>query len=197
MIKINNELKEKFINVGMDDIQITTNDKPIIGTWGLGPCMGFILYSKENKKAIAGHISSAQLLDDNSLEKLRLQLLKLIIQNKLCNSSFDLILVEGAQKSIYYKEWYELDILQNQQKKNYSLFEILEKNLLLLNLIKINNVKKSDFENNEIQVVDLEGKLCYETNNEASKLFAFNANTGSFITNEAFILPLKKETKKY
>lgn len=197
MIKINNELKEKFINVSMDDIQINTKDKPIIGTYALGPCMGFILYSKENKKAIVGHISSSQLLDDNSLEKLKLKILKIIAQNNLINASFDITLIEGAQKSIYYKEWYELDILQNQEKKTYSLFEILEKTLTQLPTIKINSINNSNFKTEDIQMVDIEGNLCDEHNNEASKQFAFNANTGKFITNELFILPEKKETKKY
>lgn len=197
MIKINNELKENFIYVNMDDIQITTNNKPIIGTCSLGPCMGFIMYSKENKKAIVGHISSSQLLDDNSLEKLKLKISKIIIQNDLTNSSFDIMLIEGAQKSIYYKEWYELGILQNQEKKTYSLFEILEKVLTLLPHIKINSINKSNFKIEDIQIVDIEGNLCDESNNEASKQFAFNANTGKFITNDVFILPEKKETKKY
>lgn len=197
MIKINNELKEKFISVHMDDIQITTKDKPIIGTYALGPCTGFILYSKENRKAIVGHISSSQLLDDNSLEKLKLKISKIIMQNDLINASFDIMLIEGAQKSIYYKEWHELDILQNHEKKTYSLFQILEKVLTLLPYIKINSINKSNFESGDIQIVDIEGNLCDESNNEASKQFAFNTNTGKFITNDVFILPEKKETKKY
>lgn len=197
MIKINNVLKDKFINVGMDDIQISTNNKPIIGTCALAPCMGFILYSKENKKSIVGHISSSQLLDNNSLEKLKLKIFKIIAQNNLVNDYFDIMLIEGAQKSIYYKEWYELDTLQNQEKKTYSLFEVLEKVLIQLPAIKINSINKSNFESEDIQIVDIEGNLCDESNNEASKQFAFNANTGKFITNELFIIPEKNETKKY
>ena len=142
MLEINDILKDKYINVHMNDIQISTNDKPIIGTGSLGPCMGFILHSKDKKRAIVGHISCSQLLDNNNLEKLRLQILKIIIENELINSFFDLILIEGAQKSIYYKDWYELDILQTQEKRTYSLFEILEKNLTQIDLIKINNIKK-------------------------------------------------------
>lgn len=197
MLKINNELKNKFINVQMNDIKISTNDKPIIGTYALGPCMSFILFSKENSRAIVGHISCSQLLDNNNLEKLRLQILKIIIENELTNTSFDLTLIEGAQKSLYYRAWYELDILQNQEKKTYSLFEILEKNLIQLGLIKINDIKKSNFSINEIQTVDIEGNLCNESNQEASRQFAFNANTGEFITNEIFILPDNKDIKKY
>ena len=197
MLEINNTLKDKFINVHMNDIQISTDEKPIIGTYALGPCMGFILYSVEYKKAIIGHISCSQLLDNNNLEKLRLQILKIIIENKLVNSSFDLMLIEGAQKSIYYKDWYELDILQNQEKRTYSLFEVLEKNLTHIDFVKINNIKKDNFNTDEIQTVDIEGNLCDESNNEASKQFAFNANTGAFITNEIFILEENKDIKKY
>lgn len=196
MLVINDTLKHNFINVRMNDIQISTNDRPIIGTFALGPCMGFILHSQEKKRAIVGHISCSQLMDNNSLEKLRLQILKLIIENKLINSSFDLMLIEGAQKSLYYRKWYELDILQNEEKRTYSLLEILEKNLMQIDLIKIINIKKN-FNNYEIQIVDLDGNLCAKDNNESSKQFAFNANTGNFATNEIFILPQKEETKKY
>ena len=140
VIKINDTLKEKFIIANMDDIQISTTDKPIIGTFALGPCMGFILYSKEKKKAIVGHISCSQILDNYNLEKLRLQIYKIIIQNKLINTDFDLMLVEGAQKSMYYKDWYELDILKNQEKKIYSLFEVLESLLTQIDFIKIKNI---------------------------------------------------------
>ena len=197
MLEINDTLKEKFINVHMNDIQISTNDKPIIGTFALGPCMAFILHSKENKQAIVGHISCSQLLNNNNLQKLRLQILKIIIENELVNSYFDLILIEGAQKSIYYKDWYELDILQNQEKRTYSIFEVLEKNLIQIDLIKINNIRNSNFNTDEIQKVDIVGNLCNELNNEASRQFAFNANTGEFITNEIFILSDNKDIKKY
>ena len=197
VIEVNDDLKDKFINVHMNDIQISTNEKPIIGTFGLGPCMAFILHSKENKKTIVGHVPCSQLMNNNSLEKLRLQILKIIIENKLIDSSFDLILVEGAQKSGYYKDWYELEILQNQQKKPYSLFEVLEKNLTQIDLVRINSIQNSNFSAEEIQTVNIKGDLCIESNNEASKQFAFNANNGNFITNELFILRKQEETKKY
>lgn len=197
MLEISEILKDKYINVYMNDIQISTNDKPIIGTYALGPCMGFVLYSKDKKKAIVGHISCSQLLDNNNLEKLRLQILKIIIENELVNSSFDLMLIEGAQKSIYCKDWYELDILQNQEKRTYSLFEVLEKNLTQIDFVKINNIKKDNFNTSEIQTVDIEGNLCDESNNEASKQFAFNSNTGTFITKEIFIYSENKDIKKY
>ena len=196
MLKINDVLKHKFINVYMNDIQISTNDKPIIGTFALGPCLGFVLHSQEKKRAIVGHISCSQLMDNNNLEKLRLQILKIIIENELVNSSFNLMLIEGAQKSLYYKEWYELGILQSEEKRTYPLFEILEKNLTQIDLIKIINIKKA-FNIDEIQIVDLKGNLCTEADNEASKQFAFNANNGQFITKEIFIISEKKETKKY
>lgn len=197
MLEISEILKDKYINVHTNDIQISTNDKPIIGTYALGPCMGFVLYSKDKKRAIVGHISCSQLLDNNNLEKLRLQILKIIIENELVNSSFDLMLIEGAQKSIYYKDWYELDILQNQEKRTYSLFEVLEKNLTQIDFVKINNIKKDNFNTSEIQTVDIEGNLCDESNNEASKQFAFNSNTGTFITKEIFIYSENKDIKKY
>lgn len=196
-MEINDALKHKFINVHMGDVQISNNDKPIIGTSALGPCMGFILHTKKNKKSIVGHIACSQLMDDNNLEKLRLQILKLIIRNNLINTSFDLTLIEGAQKSIYKKDWYELNILQNEEKRPYSLFEILEKNLMKIDLINIQNINKSNFKIDDIQIVDLNGNLCDASNNESYKQFAFNVNIGKFITNEVFIFPEKEDKKKY
>ena len=42
----------------MNDIQISTDEKPIIGTEALATCVGVLLYSPQHKKAIVGHCSS-------------------------------------------------------------------------------------------------------------------------------------------
>ena len=43
--------------------------------------------------------------------------------------------------------------------------EVLEKNLTQIDLIKINNIRNSNFNTDEIQKVDIVGNLCNELNN--------------------------------
>ena len=44
------ELLQKLTLVAMDHADITTLDKPIIGTHSLAPCLGILLYDEEKKK---------------------------------------------------------------------------------------------------------------------------------------------------
>ena len=48
-------LKEKTIIVGMDEVDISTEEKPIIGTDSLGPCVGLLLYCPGKKRAAVVH----------------------------------------------------------------------------------------------------------------------------------------------
>lgn len=57
MLEKENNTK-KFINVDMDEVQISTDEKPIIGTEALATCVGVLLYSEKHKKAIVAHASS-------------------------------------------------------------------------------------------------------------------------------------------
>ena len=51
-------LTKKFILVKMRDMQISTDEKPIIGTQSLATCVGVLIYSEESKKAIVAHIAN-------------------------------------------------------------------------------------------------------------------------------------------
>ena len=44
-------LTKKFILVDMNDAQISTEDRPIIGTQALATCIGVLLYNEEKKVA--------------------------------------------------------------------------------------------------------------------------------------------------
>lgn len=46
------ELLQKLTLVAMDHADITTLDKPIIGTHSLAPCLGILLYDEEKKMAL-------------------------------------------------------------------------------------------------------------------------------------------------
>lgn len=83
-------LSKKFVLVGMNEIDISNDEKPIIGTQGLATCIGFILYNKEFKRAIVGHVSCSEIMSDSSLDSMRLEIFKILYENKLINCSFDL-----------------------------------------------------------------------------------------------------------
>lgn len=67
---------EDIVLVGMDEVSISTEETPIIGTTSLFPCVGFLLYNKKNKKALVGHASS-------NWQKLIPELLALLCINDL------------------------------------------------------------------------------------------------------------------
>ena len=46
------------IVVNMNRIGISSEETPIIGTTGLGPCVGVLLHSKSKKKALVAHLST-------------------------------------------------------------------------------------------------------------------------------------------
>lgn len=48
----------KPIIVGMDEVGISTQEQPIIGTIGLGPCVGVLIYSKKQKQSVVIHAST-------------------------------------------------------------------------------------------------------------------------------------------
>ena len=52
------EYTKLFKIVHMNEINISSDEFPIIGTQGLGPCVAFLVYSEEHKKAVVAHISA-------------------------------------------------------------------------------------------------------------------------------------------
>ncbi len=170
-------LRSKFINVYMNETKISTNDKPIIGTGGLQTCIGFILYNKDIKKAIVGHVSTSKLINDDGLEEIRKQIKTIVDENKLNGLTFDLMLVEGGEK--YKRPVYNWDLKTlNLEKTRYSVFEILEETLKNLGVINIGTINKN-FSLYDVEIVGI-------NTNEPSKRFAFNANTGKFLTSYIF-----------
>ena len=53
-----NEMTKLLKLVEMDSADITTVEKPIIGTQALATCFGVLLYDEKNKEAIVAHVSS-------------------------------------------------------------------------------------------------------------------------------------------
>ena len=169
----------------MDEYGISTNQKPIIGTHCLGPCISFVLHSPENKIAIVGHVSKGNLDNDLDLKIVADKVKNLIKNNNLTNKNFNLILVEGGQKNEKI-EGYNINILMNLVQKKFDPIEVLCENLKQIESINIINIRKANETTDDIQVLDFFGNLIETPNNESSKQFMFNANTGKFVSSNVF-----------
>lgn len=89
-------LTKKFIMVGMDEVAISTLEKPIIGTQALATCVAVLLYSEKNKRAIVAHVS-------NDLDNIFYQTLMLIDKNGLDNDVLKYKIIPG-----YYHNHYDI-----------------------------------------------------------------------------------------
>lgn len=177
------ELTKKFIMVGMNEMEISTEEKPIIGTQALSSCISFILSNKRHKKAIVGHFSSEVLMSEENLKRMRLELLNLISENNLNNSKFNLKIIQGACKSDYTVYSHELDILNDLEKWEYTLAEVLEENIKRTN-ITISSISRKQIRNKDIKTVDEYGNCNYQSGATLSKQFAFDATKNQFVTEQ-------------
>lgn len=189
------QLTKNFIMVGMGQVDISTDEKYIIGTQALSPCIGFILHSKDMEKAIVGHISSSQLTDNERVNDLSFQISELICQNNLINVPLDLKIIEGAYPSQNFVYSHELDILDIFGKNRYTLPEVLEEVVKKTNGVNVNNTAfyQETHSTNEVQVVDY-----YEGygHGDKSKQFAFDAKSGTFVTDKVYFGPKYFEINK-
>lgn len=180
-------LTKKFIMVDTDEILVSTQDKPIIGTEDLGPCIGFILYSEEEKKAIVGHVSRDQLLFNESLSNMRFQISSILDQNNLFGSPLDLTIIEGAYKSEHLTDSSSLDIFNPLIPKKVNAVDIIEENIKSVDFINVQSIKKDDIGS---EIININGML--------SKQFAFDASTGQFVTDKVlFGIDYINANKKY
>lgn len=110
-------LSKKLTIVGMDDVQISTLDKHIIGTYALATCTGVLIYSKKEKRAIVAHISSNY---ESTLNKI----FKLIVENKLYRDDLRYAIIPGTD--IRPHEYYGIiNVLEN-HFKDYIHFDYKE-----------------------------------------------------------------------
>lgn len=87
------ELTKKFILVDMDDAQISTQDKPIIGTQALATCTGLLLYCEEQKIAIVAHVTS-------NVEKAINKTLNLLESNNLKFTKIEYRIIPGYYENL-------------------------------------------------------------------------------------------------
>jgi len=123
-------LTKKLTLITMNDAQISTKDKPIIGTEALATCIGVLLYNEEKKLAIVAHIAPSSI---EGIEKI----FKIILDNKLHNENFKYLIIPG-----YYEEHYNTKELI---EKHLSHFTPFKKDEIPDNAIKINR----DYESKE------------------------------------------------
>ena len=108
------DLTNKFKIVGMNEIDITSIDFPIIGTQGLATCVGILLYSEKNHKAIVAHIA------DNPIYFFE-ESIRLIGENNLDNDIIYYAIIPGG----YLNHYRIKEILENEFQQIPTLFKPL------------------------------------------------------------------------
>lgn len=178
-------LTEKFNIVASGYIDVSTSEKPIIGVEGLATCIGLLLYNKEHKKAIVAHIMPNQIFDvckenpDEPLNNLETNIFGILFEQEMIGSSFDLVLVEGGDRMNRQYDSNDLPLL-NDSPRRVSALELLSIKLKKINFMSINSVR---FIMNE-ELTD-EVHVSYDTD-PSSREFAFDANSGEFVTNKVY-----------
>ena len=81
-------LTKKFKLVDMKEVDISTLEKPIIGTEALASCVGILLYNIEQKRAIVAHSTS-------DWEPIKYRILELMVQNNFGNSMVKYKVIRG------------------------------------------------------------------------------------------------------
>lgn len=84
----------KFIYVDMNDAQITTEEKTIIGTDSLATCIGVLLYSEDKRRAIVAHVAPDKL-------EITTKIAQLLVENDLVELPIKYKIISG-----YYDEHY-------------------------------------------------------------------------------------------
>lgn len=129
------ELLQKLTLVAMDHADITTLDKPIIGTHSLAPCLGILLYDEEKKMALVVHARSG-----NPIPALD-ELFTIIYKNRLSSTKFKYKIFDG-----YYKEeakFYHTKEIIKKHFKEYIPFN--EEEIPSTALLKNPNLEANEF----------------------------------------------------
>ena len=95
-------LTPKFINVKMDKVEISNEKKTIIGTQSLATCVGILIYSEKNKRAIVAHVA-------DKVDDILTQIIKIIEENNLSDSKLKYKIISGY----YYNHYGIKEYLEN------------------------------------------------------------------------------------
>lgn len=193
-------LKDKMNIIGMDEVEISTDDKPIIGTDSLGPCVGLLIYCPGKKRAIVAHAPADWkhlvpqiffLMYDNDLMTPE--------QYKSCDEIFGLFehydlysfpphlkdMVVGDKKKVLIPDSKEnklvVTIIPGYYQDHYNITTDMEN--LFDTLTPLFTINREILPKRAINTRDLSNGL-------KSREFAFNADTGKFVT--AYVLTDKQ-----
>ena len=189
------------IVVNMNQVGISTEETPIIGTNALGPCVGVLVHSKSKKRALVAHVSSNW---KNQMFEMLIELAEnqlISIENfKKCTAIFELF-----EKYDFYDTNY--DVLQKFIKKlDLQLEQVSEEDALEIIVIpgyypdgyNIAKNIKILFESFKplirVRTTDLPKKAVRATIQEGlgSHEFFFDAISGKFVTEKV----IEKEDSK-
>ena len=107
-INESNELITHSNIADMDQVVVSTSDKPIIGTQALDTCFGILLYDRKNKFGICGHA------DPHSIFGIVVEMLKQISSTTEGNIEYTIIPGYRAIEQHNFKDVEEIqDILRN------------------------------------------------------------------------------------
>lgn len=185
-------LKEKTIIVGMDEVDISTEEKPIIGTDSLGPCVGLLLYCPGKKRAAVVHAPADWkhlipqiffLLHDNGIITPE--------QYKNCDEIYELFkqydlysfpphlkdMVIGTRKNVLIPSSKDdkiiVTIIPGYEKNHYNIETDMEN--FFDSLTPLFTINRVPLPKRAVNTRDVVGDL-------KAREFAFNANTGKFVT---------------
>lgn len=160
------ENTESMKLVDMGDIDISSYDKKIIGTQGLGSCMAVVLYDSSKQKTIFGHIITGRMENPSYQKEIQEKIASLLVSNNMLDDMLDLKIIDG-----YYESNIEIlnedgDIITPRKKLEKIIREILGIKIKSIEY-KFNNSEKS---NKDIESVD----------------YAFDSSSGIDITNDVY-----------
>ncbi len=155
---------EKYIDVLAGCVDVSTKDRPIIGTTSLASCVGFVLYDRDNMKAIAGHCFPDIAYDKTSYTNFYYSICEILLSNELLSHKFELILVEGA---------YTTDRVME------AIYKLLTDLPIVITEIKSDKTIK----NASCAFSDTDDSML-PNDIAASRCFAFDSISGKFVTKQ-------------
>ncbi len=184
---------KKIKYVGMNEVSISSNDQPIIGTGALGPCVGVLIYTKNKKRAVVLHTSYGW-------EKLVEETLFILLDNELIKEEnciklfhilalykrYDLFIfddetiqqfIEKANLTISNNsnnDNFEVTIIPGYYQDNYDIAKNLKK--FFQNIPQLFQINNQKLPQNAIKIQISQDLGAHE--------FYFDASTGKFVTDK-------------
>ena len=110
-----NELKKYSLIASMNQIVVSSIDKPIIGTTALDTCYGIVFYDRKNKKGAVGHAPPS-----NKISILR-QMIRIFDTNEVLEIEYGIVPgIRNEERKDYSAEEELFSYLMNNKPKNIS-----------------------------------------------------------------------------